>query len=364
MGQSELRDLLARHDLRQLAQRVTARYHLAPLSTSPRPASTCATASRWPGGEGKVGFTSEALGAVHRFSGGVPRLVNLICDRVLLAGYVKGARTITPEMVAQAAEEVVGATPGTGLPLAPRPHRHRAHRGPGRCSPSRWPRASRGRPRDPARPRAPSRLRPTPRPARRPRPPPRSARLDELRCRPLPRRGVPSPPPPRRVRRRLGHGTGSLAHDAAHAPRPAARALDLPAVLEMFHPSRRDTCFVALLRLDERAAVRGRVGRRARRSTVPVSQIDALWTRDAVLVWPEPARRCARRASGRRLGAAARSRRSGYTESGPRGRADAASSGTRGLVPDGLLGPRTRMALFAHVARGAARASAAGGGTP
>ena len=49
MGQSELRDLLARHELRQLAQRVTARYHLVAPVAAPRPASTSGTASRWPG---------------------------------------------------------------------------------------------------------------------------------------------------------------------------------------------------------------------------------------------------------------------------------------------------------------------------
>ena len=64
------------------------------------------------------------------------------------------------------------------------------------------------------------------------------------------------------------------------------RRLDLPVVLEMFHPSRRDTCFVALMRLDEKAAVVGagdspEIG-------APRSQVDALWTRDAVVWWPEP----------------------------------------------------------------------------
>ena len=91
MGQSELRDLLARHELRQLAQRVTARYHLAPLSlveTGEYVRHRIGVA----GGEGKVGFTGDALAAVHRLSGGVPRVVNLVCDRALLAGFVKGTR--------------------------------------------------------------------------------------------------------------------------------------------------------------------------------------------------------------------------------------------------------------------------------
>ena len=128
IGQSELRDLLARHELRQLAQRVTARYHLSPLSL-PETGEYVRHRVVVAGGEGKVGFTAEALASVHRFSGGVPRLVNLVCDRALLAGYVKGSRTITAEMVRQAAEEVAGDRPApafrwhhgliaTGLTLA------------------------------------------------------------------------------------------------------------------------------------------------------------------------------------------------------------------------------------------------------
>ena len=95
MGQSELRDLLARHELRQLAQRVTARYHLGAPRRRRRPSAYVRHRLAVAGGEGKVGFTSDALAAVHARSGGVPRLVNLICDRALLAGYVKGSRTIT-----------------------------------------------------------------------------------------------------------------------------------------------------------------------------------------------------------------------------------------------------------------------------
>ena len=60
MGQSELRDMLARHELRQLAQRVTARYHLTPLVAGRDRASTSATGVVVAGGEGKVGFTAAA----------------------------------------------------------------------------------------------------------------------------------------------------------------------------------------------------------------------------------------------------------------------------------------------------------------
>ncbi|PYQ45574.1 MAG: hypothetical protein DMF77_03780 [Acidobacteria bacterium] len=111
MGQSELQEMLGRHELRQLAQRVTARYHLAALSrqeTEDYVRHRLAVA----GGEGKASFTAEALTAVHRASEGIPRLINLVCDRALLAGYVAGAREIDAAMVRRAAGEVLAARPG------------------------------------------------------------------------------------------------------------------------------------------------------------------------------------------------------------------------------------------------------------
>ena len=93
MGQSELAEMLARRELRQLAQRVTARYHLSPLSrqeTDEYIRHRLVVAA----GEGKVSFTAAALAAVHQKSGGIPRLINLICDRALLGGYVEGTRVI------------------------------------------------------------------------------------------------------------------------------------------------------------------------------------------------------------------------------------------------------------------------------
>jgi hypothetical protein len=61
------------------------------------------------------------------------------------------------------------------------------------------------------------------------------------------------------------------------------RRLDLPAVLEMFHPTRRDTCYLALLRLEgDQAVVAGADGRPLR---VPVSEVDRWWTRQAIFLW-------------------------------------------------------------------------------
>lgn len=107
IGQPELKDMLARRDLRQLAQRITARYHLAPFEISDTE-SYVKHRVTVAGGEGKVAFTPQALRAVQRRSGGIPRLINLISDRALLAGYVGGTREIDRAMVDRSASEVFG----------------------------------------------------------------------------------------------------------------------------------------------------------------------------------------------------------------------------------------------------------------
>ena len=105
IGQSELNDLLAQRDLRQLAQRVTARYHLGALDLAEM-TQYIRHRLRVVRGIGKVGFTTGALREIHRFSQGVPRLVNLLCDRSLLAGYVLNRRTIDRSIVRQAIREL------------------------------------------------------------------------------------------------------------------------------------------------------------------------------------------------------------------------------------------------------------------
>lgn len=105
LGQPELRELLARPSLRQLAQRITARYHLAPLVPSEtseyvRHRIRVAGAPRCP-------FSNSALRTLHHVAGGVPRLINIIADRALMAGYARESERISPAMVRQAAAEVV-----------------------------------------------------------------------------------------------------------------------------------------------------------------------------------------------------------------------------------------------------------------
>jgi general secretion pathway protein A len=107
IGQSELNDLLAQRDLRQLAQRITARYHLNPLGRSEMTQyirHRLAVA----GGLGQVDFTGWSLRLIHRFSGGIPRLINLLCDRALLAGYVLEKNLIDGAVVRRAMKELDG----------------------------------------------------------------------------------------------------------------------------------------------------------------------------------------------------------------------------------------------------------------
>lgn len=105
VGQPELATLLARPDLRQLAQRITARYHLMPLEEV-ETREYITHRLRVAGCPAEV-FDLAALREVHRRAHGIPRLINIICDRAMLGAYAKGLRNITAEMVAQAAHEAV-----------------------------------------------------------------------------------------------------------------------------------------------------------------------------------------------------------------------------------------------------------------
>lgn len=105
VGQPELKRLLARRDMRQLAQRITARYHLMPLDYR----SSCAYVLhrlRVAGGDRKTLFSRSALWLVYYYAGGVPRLINSICDRALLGAYSQNTHRVNGWLVYQAAKEV------------------------------------------------------------------------------------------------------------------------------------------------------------------------------------------------------------------------------------------------------------------
>ena len=106
IGQPELRELLARNDLRQLAQRVTGRYHLDPLSRD-ETSSYIKNRLRIAGATNDI-FTPSALHELYRVSGGVPRLLNIIADRALLGGFSSDRHLVGPDLVRRAAAEVYG----------------------------------------------------------------------------------------------------------------------------------------------------------------------------------------------------------------------------------------------------------------
>ncbi|MBC8026926.1 MAG: AAA family ATPase, partial [Steroidobacteraceae bacterium] len=106
IGQPELRELLGRVELRQLAQRITGRYHLDPLE-SEETAAYVRHRLRVAGATREI-FTSGALREVQRLSGGVPRLINIICDRALLGAFTEDRHLVRSNVVRRAAGEVFG----------------------------------------------------------------------------------------------------------------------------------------------------------------------------------------------------------------------------------------------------------------
>ncbi len=115
IGQPELRSMLERPELEQLAQRVIARFHLNALSeaeTTQYIAHRMAVA----GLVGAVPFDSKALRRIHQITGGVPRRINLLCGRALLGAWAHAVRQVDTAVVKQAAVEVFG----TGASVAAR----------------------------------------------------------------------------------------------------------------------------------------------------------------------------------------------------------------------------------------------------
>ncbi len=343
MGQSELRDLLARHELRQLAQRVTARYHLSALHER-ETEEYVRHRLQVAGGAGRVTFTRPALRALQRASRGVPRLINLICDRALLGGYVKAAREIDAALVQAAAREVLvevpwrsrwraGVRPAAAglaaalvlLALAALVRRAGSAAAPAAVA---TPASA-----------APVAARPT-------------ASLDPVLLA-LPREasleGV------RRELRALWGTGGPLEELALRTHLEQVRRLDTPLALEMFHPARRDTCYLALLGVEgDTALVSAGSGVPLR---VGLADVDRLWTRQALVLW-----RDFDNLAGSPQGALhapftrATLQRLGYVATG----GDLASAVARfqtdfDLAPDGVVGARTLMMLYGLGRRGGPR---------
>lgn len=337
MGQSELQDMMRRHDLRQLAQRVTARYHLAPLDrqeTEDYVRHRLAVA----GGQAAARFTPEALSVVHQASSGVPRLVNLICDRALLAGYVAGTHTVDEAMARRAAHEALGeAAPGRGSRGALKA----AGLAAGLLLAGFAGAALARRPAPVERPVAPA------------------AQVPVVTT--LTAAAAPAPSALEPFLLSLAHdaslraaesevtalwGGRALERTSLRTHLAQVRRLDLPVVLEMFHPGRTDTCFVALVRLQDGQALLARGA--GATLQVAEAEIDRLWTRQATFLWrdfealgPQP--------DGSRAAAWTRERLQGlgYLADG----ADLPGAVARfqrdaELAADGVVGARTLMTLY------------------
>jgi len=109
IGQPELRKLLAREDLRQLAQRITGRYHLDPLSRQ-ETAAYVRHRMRVAGATADI-FTRGALREVYNISRGIPRVINIICDRALLGAYTQDLHQVPAALVRRAGAEVFDQEP-------------------------------------------------------------------------------------------------------------------------------------------------------------------------------------------------------------------------------------------------------------
>ncbi len=109
IGQPELRQLLARPEMRQIAQRVTGRYHLEPLSAEDT-VVYIKHRMKVAGSRANV-FLRRAMREIYRQSGGIPRLINIVADRALLAAYTEDRTRIDRRLVRRAAFEVFGKRP-------------------------------------------------------------------------------------------------------------------------------------------------------------------------------------------------------------------------------------------------------------
>ncbi len=108
VGQPELQALLRRNELRQLAQRITARYHLLPLTLAQVDAYV-KHRLKIAGGR-QILFDRAAVKQIHQLTGGIPRLINLLCERALLGAYSAQVNQVSKKLVTQAAKEALPET--------------------------------------------------------------------------------------------------------------------------------------------------------------------------------------------------------------------------------------------------------------
>jgi len=104
VGQPELKEILRKPELEQLNQRITVRYHVSGLDRL-ETESYIKHRLNVAGANGSISFTDSALDGIFNFSGGIPRLVNVICDKAMLLAFVEETRHISTSMVQKAIDE-------------------------------------------------------------------------------------------------------------------------------------------------------------------------------------------------------------------------------------------------------------------
>ncbi len=105
VGQPELRELIAHKGMRQVAQRITARYHLGPLNR--RETGEYILHRIHVAGAQGIKFTPGALRLIYRSTGGVPRLINILCDRALLGAFTLGQHRVNRKIIRSAMKEML-----------------------------------------------------------------------------------------------------------------------------------------------------------------------------------------------------------------------------------------------------------------
>ena len=110
IGQPELEKVLAKDGLRQLRQRITIQWELLPLNLE-ETRGYIQHRLNVALGKGKVRFSRQAVETVYRFSRGIPRMINVICDRTLLIAYTEGTKKIIPKIVKTAVKDIGNLVP-------------------------------------------------------------------------------------------------------------------------------------------------------------------------------------------------------------------------------------------------------------
>lgn len=116
IGQPELKELVERHELSQLNQRITSRYHLAPLRNDDISSYIQHRITIAGGGRSAL-FSEKAITYIAKYSKGIPRLINILCDRALLGAYAESTDQVNDSIIKKAAKEILPETKTNSFPF-------------------------------------------------------------------------------------------------------------------------------------------------------------------------------------------------------------------------------------------------------